>query len=208
MQGKYHAALLHPAGQFPVGIHHHHGVGGLQRHHNIIEMGIYAHVNPFHGRQSHGLGRIAVFLHDILAKGAVIQADADGPVVFLAKLQELSEEGPCLLMVRMEVAGVDADFLHHWNHCHGNLGGEVNIGHKGSLDALRTELHVNLLKVGHIGHGGDGNADKLGSGGGQAPALGHGGLDIGRMGVAHGLHHDGMTASDDDGGSYADLTGR
>ena len=207
MQGEHHAPLLHAPGQLPVGIHHHHGIGSLQGHHHIVKTGLYAHIYPFHGGQGHGLGGVSVLFHDILAQGTVIQANADGPVMLLAKLQELPEEGPGLLMVRMEVAGIDANLLHHGDHRHGNLGGEVDIGHQGRLNALRTQLRVNLPEMGHIGHGGDSNADKLGPGGSQAPALGHGGLNIGSAGVAHGLHHNGVPASHDNGGTYADLAG-
>ena len=207
MQGKNHPAFLHHAGQVAIGIHHHHGVGCLEGDHDIVETRLNAHFNPFHGSQGHGLGRIAVFLHDILAQGTMIKADADGAVILLAKAQELAEKGPRLLMIGMEVAGVDADLFHHRHHGHGNLRGEVDIGHQGNIDAIGPETASNLFQMLYIGHGRHGDADELGSGGCQQLALRHGSFYVGSMGVAHGLDHDGVAAADEHVFAYANGTG-
>ena len=50
-----------------------------------------------------------------------LEAYPDGLSVLLAKVQELSEEGACPLMVCVEIAGVDTDLVHHRDQGLGNL---------------------------------------------------------------------------------------
>ena len=137
----------------------------------------------------------------------MVKTNADGPVILLAKAQELAKEGARLFVVRMEVAGVDTNLFHYRNHGHGYLRGEVNIGHQRGLDAVFPQATTNLGQVLDIGHGGDGDADELGAGGGQLAALGHCGFHVRGMGVAHGLDHNGVAASNIDGIAYTDRPG-
>ena len=198
MQREHDAAFLHHAGQFAVGLHHDHRIGGLQRHHHIIELGIHTHLHPFHGSEGHGLRRIAILLHNVLAQRTMVQADADGTVILLALFQKLPEEQAGLLMVRMEVTRIDADFLHHRNHGHGHFRREMDIGHQRRLNALGTQGIVDLLQGGYVRQGRDGDADELRAHRRQPPTLRHGCGNIGRMGIAHGLDHDRVAASDKD----------
>ncbi len=125
----------------------------------------------------------------------MIKADTNGSSVFLAPLNELSEEFPRLLVVRVEVAGIYADLLHDGDHGHGNLGGKVDIGHKGSADTLRAKPPAYFLKAGDVLHRGHGDADKFRARGGKAAALGHRCVNVRGMRVAHCLDHNGVAAS-------------
>ena len=128
----------------------------------------------------------------------MVQTNPDGPVILLALFQKLPEELAGLLMVRMEIAGIDTNFLHHRHHGHGHLRREVDIGHQRRLNALRAQRIMDLLQSRHIREGRDGDADELRSHRRQPAALRHGGGHIGRMGIAHGLDHYGVAASNED----------
>ena len=88
----------------------------------------------------------------------MVQADADGAVVLLAPLEELAEELAGLVVVRVEIARVDADLLHHRHHGHGDLGAEVDVGYQGDIG-----LHAaaDFPEGGDVGEGGHGDADDL-----------------------------------------------
>ena len=89
----------------------------------------------------------------------MIQANPDGPVVAFAALQQFPEQLPGFLMAGMEVAGVDADFLHHGHYGHGYLCGKVDIGHQRHLNALAAKRGMDALQGLYVREGGDRNAD-------------------------------------------------
>ncbi len=101
-----------------------------------MEIGFGTHLDPLKGGKCHGLRGVTVLIYDVFPKRAVIKAYSDGPVILLALLYELPEQLPGLGVVRMEIPGIDADFLHNGNNRHGNFRGKMDIGHKGSVYAL------------------------------------------------------------------------
>ena len=82
----------------------------------------------------------------------MVQADAYGRAVLLANGNEPGELLPCLLMVGMEVAGIDADLIHERRDRKGRLGGEMDIRHgsaevTGRLCVIGSKLDEENLKT-------------------------------------------------------------
>ena len=213
MHGEDHTPLLHHLRELAVGLDHDDGVAGLQRHHDLVEIGLDTHLKPFHRRLGHGEGRVSVEIGDIVPERAVVQADADGGAVLLADGEETGELAAGLLMVLVEIAGVDADLLHDGRDGNGRLRREVNVGHEGRLYALCAQPAADFGDVRHVLEARHGDADQLRAGCGHATALGDRPFNVGSMGVAHRLRDDGEVGTDadaaaDGNGQGFHLTGR
>ena len=149
-----------------------------------------------HGRLGHGMGRIAVQVGDPLAQGTVVQADADGGSMLLADLDEFRELAAGLRMVRGEIARIDPHLLHIGRHGNGRRRREMNVRDQRGPDAQRAQTVADRLHVRHILQARTGDPDQAGPGLTHPQALLHGSFHIVRMGIAHGLRDNRMSAAD------------
>ena len=102
----------------------------------------------------------------------MVQADAYGRAMLLANGNEPGELLPCLLMVGMEVAGIDADLIHEGRDRKGRLGGEMDIRHDRDPDSLFTERTTDIPDGRDLFLSGDGDADDIRPRGSHPAALG------------------------------------
>ena len=157
-----------------------------------------------HGPRLGGLGQSGVLVHEggeeLLVQRAPVGADAHRLVVAHRGLDD-GRELPVLLGAEAHIAGIDAVFVQRLR-----AGGMVRqqlvadvmeIAHQRHVDALPQQALLDAR------HGGSalvpvhGDAHDLGAGAGQRRHLAHGAVDVGGIGVGHGLDHDGRITADD-----------
>ena len=212
VEREVHPLALHHVGQQAHRADHDHCVGGLDGDDHVHKLLLYADAQELHARLHHALGRITVARHDAVAQRAVVHADADGGVVFLAYLQEGHEAladflnlGGILLVGIFQVlegtgsihvvARVDAHLLGIACSHIGHAGIEVNIGHEGYHAPLGTQGGVDGLQVFGLAHPLGGETHIFTSGLHDAERLLHAGLSIHRNGIGHALQPDGVVAT-------------
>ena len=128
----------------------------------------------------------------------VIQTDADSRAVFLADFKETCELLARLTVVTVEIAGVDTDLVHHRGHGDSSRRGEVDIRYDRGIDPFRAKAFPDFGDGRDFPWSGDSDADDLRTGFSHPDTLPERGFNIVSMGVAHGLHHDGMSSADGD----------
>ena len=132
------------------------------------------------GALHHGLrAGMAVFFQQRLFQTACIDADPDGNVPLPAGFRHFFH-----VLRTADVAGIDADLVDATLRGHqGQAVVEVDIRHQG-------QLHLLLDPVNGPGGAlvGDGQTDDIAARRLQSPALGHRGLHVPGLGVAHALH--------------------
>ena len=197
MQREHDAPLLHPPHQFAVSLRHHDGIAGFQRDDDVQEIRFDAHLQPLHGRHGHGVRGVAVALGDIAAERTVVESHADGGAVLLADGEESGELRARLFVVGMEVARIDADLFHDGRHGYGRLGREMDVRDQRNRAACRPQAALDLRQVRDVLQARDRDAHQLRAGSGELQRLGHRGLDVGSVRIAHRLDGDGMPAADD-----------
>lgn len=117
----------------------------------------------------------------------MVHPDSKRRAMFAADIQQSRELLASLGMVRVEVAWIDADFLHVRSHCDCGGGGEMNVSDKGSVYAFGPQDVPYLADALHFAGAGNSYTDDLGSGGGKTAALGHRGGHIVSVSIAHCL---------------------
>ena len=128
----------------------------------------------------------------------MVQSDTDGGPMLLADRYETGEERTRFRVVPVEIARIDPDLFHHSRRGDGRLGGEMDVRHQGRIDAGGAEPVADLPQGLHFRESGNRDPDDFSSGFRHTDALGHSTFHIIRMGIAHGLDHDRVTAADGD----------
>ena len=128
----------------------------------------------------------------------MVQADADGSAVIPAYLEKTCELLASLFVVPVEIAGVDTYLVHQRCHGNGSSRGKMDVGHDRCIDAFGPETFPDFGYGSDFSLSRDGYADDLRTGFRHPYALTECRFHIVRMGVAHGLHYDGMTSADSD----------
>ena len=161
----------------------------------MTEISFHAHSDPFHRGFGHCLRGIAVQIGNVFAERTVVDAYTDGGAALPADLNQFTEALPRNIVVLMEIAGIDPDFVHHTGNLNGSLRREMNIRNNRYIDAFSTKAVAYSLDMGYILQSGHGDAYHFSTCPDHCSALGKGPSDIIRMGVAHCLDDDPAAAT-------------
>ena len=202
---EHELALFHEFDQLTVSLYHDNGIGCLERDYHVEKRSISAHVQPLHSRLCHGIGRIAVKLCDVFTQRAMIETYPDSRSVGFAHLQEFCELAPRFLVVGMKIAGIDTHLFNHLGAGDRSIGREMNISYKRDTASLPAENGMNLPDGRDILQAWHRDTYHPGTGCGKFKALGHSGLYVGCVSVAHRLHHHRRSAADYHIVTYLDL---
>ena len=196
MQWKDVSACLHGRGQKAVCLDHHDGIARLERNNHIVKVIGNTQVQPFHRRLRHGFRRIAVQVGNPLAQGTVVQADTDGGSVLLADLDQFRKLTAGFSVVLVEITRIDPDFLDIGRHSDSSSRREMDVGDQRGLDAQAAQPVTDFLHVRNVLQARAGDPDQSGASLVHPEALLHRCFHIIRMGVAHGLRDNRMSAAD------------
>jgi hypothetical protein len=136
-----------------------------------------------------------------LVERSPVDADADRLVVADGHFYDF-DELPVLLVLEADIARIDAVLRQRFGT--GGMIGEqrvadvMKIADQRHIETEPFEALADLRNRGSALIAVDGDPDDLGAGAMQGCDLGNGGVDIGGIGVGHGLHHNGCAATDDD----------
>ena len=152
-----------------------------------------------------GLGQFRILVHEageqILVEASPIHPDAHRLVVAYGDLDD-GRELPVALVLEADIAGIDAVFGESFGAS--RIFGEqsvaviVEVADERHVDAAGIELVADMRDGGSGLVAVDGDAHELGAGAGKGCDLGHGGIDVGGVGIGHGLHHDWRRSADND----------
>src|SRR5574344_406834 len=101
----------HFLGKFPISLYHHNSIAGLERNDNIVEIGINAHLYPFHCSFCHCKGSVPIKIGYILSQRSMIKPNSYSSPFFLAYFYEFLELQFSLLMIFMEISWIYPDFF-------------------------------------------------------------------------------------------------
>ena len=203
MQGEHMPLLAHHLHELPVGLGHDDGVARLERNDHAVEFPFDTHLHPFHRGGRHREGRVAVALGDVASQRAVVEAYAYGGPVFAAYLDEPRELLAGLVVVAVEVTGVDAHLLHLRSHRDRGLGREVDVGAERHPASRLAEPAAYLPDVLHVVDAGHCDAYEARPRFRKPEALGDRGVYVIGVGVAHGLYDYRRISAHDQGFTYS-----
>ncbi len=195
MKRVVHILRNHPFHQKSVSLDHNNRVACLEADHHSVEIIVPAHPQPLHRRLLHREGRVAVERGNPLPERAMVHSDSDSRPVLLADRDQTRELLPRLVMVPVEISGVDADLLHDGGSRNGYFGTEMHVGDNRGLNPGRPQTRVNLRQGIDLRDGRNRQANHLRPGLRQFDTLSERRLHIRCVGVAHGLHHNRGSAS-------------
>ena len=105
----------------------------------------------------------------------------------------------------MKITGIYTHFFHHLGASDRCIGREVNISNKRNTASLSAENGMNLPDGRDVLQARHSDSYHLCAGRGKFKALGHSGLHVGCVSVAHRLHHHRRSAADYHIVTYLDL---
>ena len=174
--------------ELAVGLHHAGHVGVFDGDDDVVEIELLQQTDMVQRALHHGFGDGGTVLgEDVLFQTAAVDADADGDILLLARLNHGLHA-----VVIADVAGVDADLIHaHISARQRGLVIEVDIRHDGDVHRVLDGLDALGVRCAGAGYTQDLAARRL------APlGLCHIALDVLHRDIQHGLHRDGVVAAD------------
>ena len=206
------AELIEMRDEQAVGLDHDLRIAGLHREEEIVIALCAGDAGELEGALDHAERRVAMAVHDAVAQGAVIGADAHGAAQADAVLHQRNElllhvghfSGVLIIGVFFDgeflfvgiVAGVHADFFDPLHGFHGGVRLEVDVGDKRDIAAGGTDAIADVLEVFGDDAGLGGDADDLAAGFGEAQCFFDAGLGVARITGEHALNHHGGAATD------------
>ena len=198
MKGENCPVFFHCLGQQPVGFHHNNSVTCFQGHYDIVEIILYTHPYPLHGRLFHCERSISVQSGYPFSKRPVVKTYTDCCPMLFAHRHKPGELFLCLCVVLVEITRIYPDFLHDFCRFNGCFGREMYIGYERGVNPFRPQSVMDFLQRRNVFQPRHGKPYHFGSGLIKFPALLQRCLHIASVRVAHCLDHNRIPASDCD----------
>ena len=159
-----HVVAVHLVDEQTHCAHHDDCVGSLDGNHHVVKLLLLADAQKLHAALDDSLGSVAIARHDAVGQRSVVDTDAHGCVMLLADIEEGNEAvlkflqfvgifgiGIFYLLEHTRwidiVARIDAHLLGIERSYVGNVGVEVYVGNKRSVEAVSTQLGVDILQI-------------------------------------------------------------
>ena len=159
-----HVVAVHLVDEQTHCAHHNDCVGSLDGNHHVVKLLLLADAQKLHAALDDSLGSVAIARHDAVGQRSVVDTDAHGCVMLLADIEEGDEAvlkflqfvgilGICIFYLlehtcRVDiVARIDAHLLGIERSYVGNVGVEVYVGNKRRVEAVSTQLGVDILQI-------------------------------------------------------------